>query len=75
MIELSYEGLPMNRGVFRSLQLVWACMLAASLAYADELPTASPEAEGVSADRLTRLHTLAEQYVNEGKVAGIVTLV
>lgn len=65
----------MNRGEFRRLQLVWACMLAASLASADELPTATPEAEGVSTERLARLHTLAEQYVNEGKVAGIVTLV
>ena len=65
----------MSRGIFQRLQLVWVFALAASLTYADELPTASPEVEGVSTDRLARLHTLAEQYVNQGKVAGIVTLV
>jgi CubicO group peptidase (beta-lactamase class C family) len=39
------------------------------------LPTAKPEDVGVSSERLERLDHTVQQYVNEGKVAGVVTLV
>jgi CubicO group peptidase (beta-lactamase class C family) len=39
------------------------------------LPTAKPEDVGVSSERLERLDRTVQQYVDEGKVAGVVTLV
>jgi len=41
----------------------------------DSLPTADPESVGMSAERLARIDGLTRRYVNEGKLAGVVTLV
>jgi CubicO group peptidase (beta-lactamase class C family) len=38
-------------------------------------PAATPESVGLSAGRLQRLHAAMQRYVDEGKVAGIVTYV
>ncbi|HEY8548512.1 MAG TPA: serine hydrolase domain-containing protein [Vicinamibacterales bacterium] len=42
---------------------------------AQPLPTAPPEAVGVSAPRLARLTELMKRYVEEGRMAGSVTLI
>ncbi|NCF45326.1 MAG: serine hydrolase [Proteobacteria bacterium] len=39
------------------------------------LPTASPQQQGVSAERLAALDALAERYVDDGRVAGMVNIV
>ena len=39
------------------------------------LETSKPEAQGVSSEKLQRLSELSQQYVDEGRVAGIVNLV
>ena len=39
------------------------------------LPAAAPGAQGFSADRLARIGEVMQQYVDEGKISGMVTLV
>lgn len=39
------------------------------------LPAAAPEALGLSAERLARLDAVMQRYVDEGRIAGITTLV
>ena len=46
-----------------------------SLSVAKEFATSSPEAQGVSSERLERLSALSQKYVQEGRVSGIVNLV
>ena len=59
----------------------WAAVLVAWLSFdpavarAEPLPKATPESAGMSADRLTRIDALTRRYVDEGKLAGVVTLV
>ncbi|MCA9511328.1 MAG: serine hydrolase domain-containing protein [Myxococcota bacterium] len=57
-----------------AVALAAACALA-SPARAGELPTARPKSVGLSAERLARLGTAMQRYIDEGKVAGIVTAV
>ena len=44
-------------------------------ARAGELPTVRAEKVGMSTERLARISALAKRYVDEGKLAGVVTLV
>ena len=44
-------------------------------ALAQSLPTATPESQGFSAERLERLHKRMHEFVNDGKHAGIVVLI
>jgi len=44
-------------------------------AVARDLPTASPESVGMSRERLDRIGAAMRRYVDEGKIAGMVTLV
>jgi hypothetical protein len=37
--------------------------------------TVSPEAQGFSSQRLTRLNTVMQRYVDEQQIAGVVTLI
>jgi CubicO group peptidase (beta-lactamase class C family) len=46
-----------------------------SLSVAKEFATSSPEAQGVSSERLERLSALSQKYIQEGRVSGIVNLV
>jgi CubicO group peptidase (beta-lactamase class C family) len=39
------------------------------------LPTAPPEQVGMSADRLQRIHGAIQPYIDDGRLAGVVTLV
>jgi CubicO group peptidase (beta-lactamase class C family) len=60
----------------RLLLLALTCLLLAAPALRAEAPPAStPESVGLSAERLQRLRTTMQQYVDEGRVAGIVTYV
>ncbi len=43
--------------------------------YAADLPRGTPEDVGMSSDRLSRLETTMESYVEQGRVAGVVSLV
>ena len=51
-------------------------LFAATLfAHARDLPTATPESVGMSSERLARVGAQMQRYVDDGKIAGIVTLV
>ena len=47
----------------------------ASLVQAKVLPEVKPEREGLSSERLERITDITQQYVDEGKLAGVVTMV
>ena len=53
--------------------LIMAFML--STASARELPTSKAERQGMSSDRLQRITEVTQQYVDDGKLAGVVTMV
>jgi CubicO group peptidase (beta-lactamase class C family) len=50
-------------------------MLSASLGSAQEIPTTTPEKEGFSKERLARLNEKFHSHVDEGRAAGIITLI
>ena len=54
-----------------SLLLLTAC----GTEVGQTLPTARPEAVGISTGRLQRITQMTQGYVDEGKIAGIITLV
>ena len=56
---------------FRLAILLVLC--GASLALAQGLPAASPESMGVSRQRLDRMSALVQDYVDRGRIAGVVT--
>jgi len=53
---------------------VWLLIIAA-LAQAASLPVVKPAAVGLSAERLERLTRVMQEYIDRGKIAGMVTLV
>jgi CubicO group peptidase (beta-lactamase class C family) len=67
---------PFRRFVLR-LALVSAVLvpIGARAVLAQGLPTATPESQGFSAERLERLHERMHEFVKEGKHAGILVLV
>jgi len=52
-----------------------AWLLAAALLHAGQLPAAKPAEVGLSAERLERLSRAMQDYVDQGKVAGVVALI
>ena len=42
---------------------------------AKELPTAQPEREGMSSERLERISAMNDRYTKSGKIAGTLTVV
>lgn len=50
-------------------------LLAAAPLAAQPLPTASPESQGFSPDRLARLHAALKRHVDEGRHSGFVSLI
>jgi CubicO group peptidase (beta-lactamase class C family) len=57
-------------------QLILVLLFGLALpARAGDLATARPEKVGMSSERLARITALARRYVDEGKLAGVVTLV
>jgi CubicO group peptidase (beta-lactamase class C family) len=66
----------------RPAHFAWAIALGSALllqpvfaATKGELPTAKPEAEGMSSERLTLLTSGMKQIVDQGKLSGVVTMV
>ena len=66
----------MNRTVLRRalipLILTYACL---SIPSAGVLPSGSPEKAGFSRGRFERIVPVMQKYVDEGKVAGMITMV
>ncbi len=56
------------------LFFVTAALFCGSLA-AKPLPSVKPEREGFSSDRLDRITEITQQYVDDGKLAGVITMV
>jgi CubicO group peptidase (beta-lactamase class C family) len=52
-----------------------AALLASAAALAADLPSASPESVGLSSERLGRLDAVTHGWVDDGRIAGVVTLV
>lgn len=52
-----------------------ALCLIASQSFAAALKVAKPESVGMSEDRLQRITDITQQYVDEGKLAGVITMV
>ena len=50
-------------------------MLIASVSIAKEIPVAEPESVGMSSEGLERLTAATRQFVDEGKLAGVLTMV
>jgi CubicO group peptidase (beta-lactamase class C family) len=50
-------------------------LIAVAAAGAQPLPSASPQSEGYSADRLERLHAMLKRHVDEKKHTGIISLI
>jgi CubicO group peptidase (beta-lactamase class C family) len=48
---------------------------AAALAAGGDLPAAKPESVGMSSERLARLNTYMKSLVDQGSLAGVVTMV
>ena len=64
----------MNNKVLQIVALLITANLSA-LSLAEGFSKSSPEAQGISSQRLERLSALSEKYVKEGRVSGIVNLV
>jgi CubicO group peptidase (beta-lactamase class C family) len=64
----------MNRRCFAALLLPALLLLAPALR-AEAPPATTPESVGLSSERLQRLRTVMQQYVDEGRIAGVVTYV
>ena len=69
------RGLGVAGKALSALALFGGLLLGSAALGAAELQTASPESVGFDSERLTRLSTLAADYVDQGKLAGVVTLV
>jgi CubicO group peptidase (beta-lactamase class C family) len=52
-----------------------AAFAVSDIALADDLPRARPESVGMSRERLARLDAVTHGWVDEGRIAGVVTLV
>jgi CubicO group peptidase (beta-lactamase class C family) len=66
----------MSRVNARRLPLILAVVVAlAGNAAGQALSPAKPEAVGLSSERLARLNAVMKRYVDEGRIAGVVTLV
>ena len=61
--------------MIRQLSVVVVGFLFCAVALARPLPTVKPEREGFSADRLARITEITQSYVDEGKLAGVITMV
>ena len=69
----------MNRIAFsrtaRLLLVFWLAIAASLGAFAQGLPTASPESVGLSAERLERIGAVVQRHIDETRLSGAVTLV
>jgi CubicO group peptidase (beta-lactamase class C family) len=65
----------MNRRFFAALLLTGLLFAPTPALRAEAPPAATPETVGLSAERLQRLRSVMQQYVDEARVSGIVTYV
>ena len=65
----------MKSHICRIVVLLLVTALLTSASVAEGLPWAAPEEQGFSTDRLARIRELTQSYVDEGKLAGVVTMV
>ena len=59
----------------RLLLLLFALILTSASATAQPLPPGTPESEGFSPERMARLHAMLQRHVDEGRHAGLISLV
>lgn len=59
----------------KRLIIAATAVLLASAAFAQNIPVAKPERQGFAADRLDRITDITQAYVDEGKLAGVITMV
>ena len=65
----------LDRSACLLLAFLVAWLGAVALLQAGQLPAAKPAEVGLSAERLERLTKVMQEYVDQGKVAGLVTLI
>jgi len=70
-----YMTLTLSRQLRRGLWVCAVLLLRASVSVAQPLPTAAPESQGFSPDRLERLEKRMQELVDQGKHSGIVGLI
>ena len=70
-IKTPYDDEAMSHRVLTSLTSLLCCLPLAGAT----LPKAAPEEVGISAQRLQRVSALAKRYIDQGEIAGAVTLV
>ena len=64
-----------HRGTTRSLIAIIAAALMSLSVWAGELPTSSPEAVGMSSERLLRINAAMQRHIDAGDIQGAVTVV
>src|SRR4051794_10141781 len=75
-ILLTLRSMAMNRLMrLSSLNLLTLWMLTGVLASAAELPTSTPEAEGMSVEKLAKVGEIMNGFVKDKKIAGGIVLV
>ncbi len=59
----------------RTLLTAVTLVFGLSSAFADSIRAVTPEKQGVSSERLDRITQMSQRYVDEGKLAGVITMV
>ena len=62
-----------RRRLLLALLLPALLLAVAPVLRAEATPAATPESVGLSSERLQRLRSVMQQYVDEGQLAGVVT--
>ncbi|MFC1714659.1 serine hydrolase domain-containing protein [Candidatus Poribacteria bacterium] len=75
MTSLLRKAKPIRRVLQNWLCLLFLLLLVTQSALSQELPTAIPEEVGLSSERLERINKVMEKHVEQGDIAGVVTLV
>ncbi len=61
--------------MFRTFVMCLVFITFSGIVFAKPLPTVKPAKQGFSAERLERITQMTQQYVDEGKLAGAITMV
>jgi len=61
--------------MLKRLTICFVVVLLSTSAFAKPLPTVKPERVGFSSERLERIKAITQSYVDEGKLAGVITMV
>lgn len=71
----NHNTVPMKKNLLLLVFIQLLLLLSPVFAVAQQPPVGTPDSVGMSSERLDRLHQTMQRYVNDEKVAGIVTLV